>query len=82
LNESLDESIGNSKQSDGLEFILFLVLILLFMGNNNTFSSYFTIFEDEIKYLNNIFKILTTTAEGLKGAFEAPKKVMKDLNFS
>jgi len=70
----------NKSSEDGTGFYLFLILILLTMGNSNTFTSYFQLFDKEVTRATNIFKIFSATAEGLKGAFETPQKVMEDLN--
>lgn len=54
---------------DNMEFLLFLILILLLLGNQDAFSSYFQVFDKEVNKLNQILGAFQTTAEGLKGVF-------------
>lgn len=53
---------------NSMDFLLFLILILLLIGNQNTFNSYFQLFDNEVNRLNQILGAFKTTAEGLKGA--------------
>lgn len=53
---------------NSMDFLLFLILILLLIGNQNTFNSYFQLFDKEINRLNQILGAFKATAEGLKGA--------------
>lgn len=74
----------NSTESQGLDFnfILFLGLIFLLLGNQNTFNQYFTIFNEETTKLNNTLKAMSVTAEALQNAFTIPQKVRKDMNIN
>jgi len=53
---------------NSMDFLLFLILILLLIGNQNTFNSYFQLFDNEVNRLNQILGAFKTTTEGLKGA--------------
>jgi len=73
--EIVDEEMNkneNVSSSDvdvnGMDFLLFLILILLLLGNQDTFNSYFEIFDKEVNHLNSILGAFQTTAEGLKNA--------------
>ena len=75
----------NNQDSSGygdMSYILFLILILLFLGNSNTLGSYFNLFEKEMEKANKIFQALSATAEGLKGAVQTPQNVKQDLNLN
>ena len=78
-----EEEGKNINQDSGgqldMSYILFLILILLFLGNNNTLSSYFNVFEKEISKANKLFQALTATAEGLKSAVQTPQEMKQDL---
>ena len=82
-----EEKSKNMNSQDGvvegdMSYILFLILILLFLGNSNTFSAYFNIFEKEVDKASKIFEALTATAEGLKSAVQTPQEVMQDLGLN
>ena len=79
--EEYNESdVPKSSSTDGSSYFLFLILFFLFMCNSSTFNKYFNEFEDEMAYINKIFKTLNATADGLKIAFETPQKVVEELN--
>lgn len=61
-------------EGDNFEFLLFLILILLIMGNSNTFSSYFEVLDGHVKEVNNILNLFSSTASSLKGAFTASQQ--------
>ncbi|MFW5971950.1 MAG: hypothetical protein ACOCRL_00555 [Bacillota bacterium] len=71
----MPEEINNDNVSssdfdvNGLDFLLFLILILLFLGNQNTFNSYFQLFDTEVSKLNNVLGAFQDTANGLKSVF-------------
>lgn len=56
-----------------IEFLLFLILILLILGNQNTFNAYFQLFDQELNKLNQILGAFQSTANGLKGVFTGNK---------
>ncbi len=70
------------EENEDSSYMLFLILILLFMGNSSELISYYHKFENEMKDLEKMFKTLNATAEGLKVAFETPQKVIKDLEMN
>lgn len=73
------ENLETSSKDSG-SYFLFLVLILLFMGNGSTFSKYFAEFEDEMAYINRLFYVMDATAESLKAAFATPQKVVEKMS--
>ena len=77
-NHEVTEDIETSS-TDNKSYFLFLVLILLFMGNSSTLNKYFSEFKEEMEYINKIFHTMDATAEGLKTAFETPQKVQEEL---
>lgn len=65
-----NENVSTSDLNvNSIDFLLFLILILLLLGNQNVFNSYFQVFEKEVNTLNQILSAFQATAEGLKGAF-------------
>lgn len=70
------------EENEDSSYMLFLILILLFMGNSSELISYYHKFENEMKDLEKMFKTLNATAEGLKVAFETPQKVINDLEMN
>ncbi|NLM96387.1 MAG: hypothetical protein GX175_01995 [Halanaerobiaceae bacterium] len=66
----MNDEMGKISEMDvnSMDFLLFLILILLLIGNQNTFNSYFQLFDKEINRLNQILGAFKATAEGLKGA--------------
>lgn len=75
----------NNQDSSGygdMSYILFLILILLFLGNSNTLGSYFNLFEKEMEKANKLFQVLSATADGLKSAVQTPQNVKQDLNLN
>lgn len=86
FEENLDsKNTKKSKNSANLEvngpdFLLFLILILLLMGNTGNFNPYFQLFNDQATKLTQIINALSATADGLKGAFETPQRIKNDLN--
>lgn len=69
-----------SSNVGGLDFLLFLILILLVTGNSNAFNTYFQVLDKQVKKVNQIINTFSVTAESLKAAFEAPQKMKNDLN--
>lgn len=65
----------NASNVKGHEFTLFLIFILLIMGNQNRLGSYFNSLESEVNKLNGILKAVTATSEGLKGAMAASQTI-------
>ena len=66
-NESF--SSNSSQDVSGMDFLLFLILILLFLGNQSTFNSYFQVFDKEVNKLTEMLSAFKTTADGLKSTF-------------
>ncbi|MFW6287631.1 MAG: hypothetical protein ACOC2J_02665 [bacterium] len=70
------KSTENVSYSDvnSMDFLLFLILILLLVGTQDTFNSYFQLFDKEVKNLNNVLGAFEATANGLKSAFSTSFK--------
>lgn len=62
-------NIEKNKNVDSGSFLLFLILILLLMGNQETFNDYFELFEGKVTKLNNMLEAFQSTANGLQGVF-------------
>jgi hypothetical protein len=69
----------NTNNVDTFEFLLFLILILVLMGNRNTFSSHFDLLNKEVNNINSILEALSVTSEGLQAAITAPQKLRNNL---
>ena len=74
-NNNLDENINNSNEI-GIEYLLFLILLLLLVGNHNVFSNYFELFNKQTSKMKNILETFSATAEGLKTAIITPQKML------
>ncbi|MGM0409877.1 MAG: hypothetical protein ACQEQF_03860 [Bacillota bacterium] len=70
------------EENEDSSYMLFLILILLFMGNSSELNSYYHKFENEMNHVEKMFKTLNATADGLKVAFETPQKVINDLEMN
>ncbi len=64
---------------DAFEFLLFLILILVLMGNRNTFSSHFELLNKELNNINSIMEALSVTSESLQATINAPQKLKNKL---
>jgi len=69
----------NTNNVDTFEFLLFLILILVLMGNRNTFSSHFDLLNKEVNNINSILEAISVTSEGLQAAITAPQKLRNNL---
>lgn len=74
---SYESSSPKSQDVSGMDFLLFLILILLLLGNQNTFNSYFQIFDNEVNKLSNMLNAFQSTAEGLKQTFSTSYNFQK-----
>lgn len=72
---AVDSASYPESNIDSMDFLLFLILILLLLGNQNTFNAYFQLFDQELDKLNQILGAFQATANGLKGVFANNKKV-------
>lgn len=70
----------NDTSVQGPEFVLFLILILLIMGNQNRFDAHFELFESKVNKLNELLKALAATNQGLKGTMAASKTIQELIN--
>lgn len=80
--ENVNASQKQNTQNPGgnIDYILFLILILLLAGNQNTFDNYFQTFNNQVNQINQVLNIFSATAEGLSTAVQAPQKVMENSN--
>lgn len=68
------------QEIDPNAYILFLILILLIMGSQNTFDNYFELLDRQVSGINNVFNIFSSTAEGLHTLFMKSKPDQNDKN--
>lgn len=61
VNES-----SSAVEVDSFEFLLFLILLLVLMGSQHTFSSHFEVLTREINRIDSFLNMFSTTANGLK----------------
>ena len=73
-NNNIDENINSNEI--GIEYLLFLILLLLLVGNHNVFSNYFDLFDKQTTKMRNILETFSATAEGLKTAIITPQKML------
>jgi len=69
------DNVNYTDNVSSLDFLLFLILILLILGNQNTFNAYFQLFDQELNKLNQVLGAFQSTANGLKGVFANNKKL-------
>ncbi|MFW6270213.1 MAG: hypothetical protein ACOC4G_09055 [Bacillota bacterium] len=67
IKKEEEKSFADDNQDvNGIEFILFLILILLLAGNQNNFDEHFNIFENELNKITQLLNTFSATEEGLK----------------
>lgn len=69
----MEENEAYDMQVDTNAYLLFLILILLIMGSQNTFDNYFNLLSTQINGINTFFSSFTTTAEGMRVLFQNDK---------
>ncbi|HLV08579.1 MAG TPA: hypothetical protein VKY40_00030 [Halanaerobiales bacterium] len=69
-----------SENISEFEFLLFLILIMLLMGNQNTFSPHFELLNKELNSLNTLLQTLSASSNGLKSAVNAAASVSGNKN--
>ncbi len=79
-NNIQNEEKSQKKSGQDMSYILFLILILLFMGGENTFNKHFQLLDREITLLNNMFKTFSATANSLQNTFATPAKIMEEMD--
>src|SRR5690554_4256010 len=65
---------------DEFEFLLFLILIMLLMGNQNTFNPHFELLNKELNSLNTLLQALSASSNGLKTAVNAASSASGNKN--
>lgn len=63
-NFSTDEEINSGG------FLLFLIFILLILGNQNTFNNYFEQLDKEASKISDFLDSFTSTAQGLRSTLQ------------
>lgn len=74
FSEGFTNQDSNKQDVNNFEFVLFLILILLIMSNNNTFNSYFQLLDQNISAITNIINLFSATSQNLQGVFQTPQK--------
>ncbi|MFW6006710.1 MAG: hypothetical protein ACOC4G_09865 [Bacillota bacterium] len=73
-----DELAKELKNDTGIDYLLFLILILLLVGNQTTFNEYFNLFDQQTKKMKEVLDVFSATAEGFKSAVLAPQKMLNE----
>ncbi|MFW5976854.1 MAG: hypothetical protein ACOCQS_02795, partial [Bacillota bacterium] len=78
--ENMDDfegKIDNEIPEDaGMDYLLFLILLLLLVGNQNSFNKYFDLFDQQTGKMKEVLDAFAATAEGLKSAVLAPQEML------
>jgi len=77
----LDENTGEELSRDnvtkqdvgGLDFMLFLIFVLLLMSNKNTFDSHFQLLDKEMSTISTFINLFSTTAQSLRSIVKSPQ---------
>ncbi len=73
MPENTVKESTSAVEVDSFEFLLFLILLLVLMGSQHTFSSHFEVLSREINRVNSFLNMFSTTANGLKSLVENGK---------
>ena len=73
-NNDGNDSLANTQT--GSEYILFLILILLLIGNQDTFKGHFELLDKQTSELMELLDTFSATAEGLKSAIATPQEML------
>jgi len=68
------------EHGDNFNFLIFLILILLLMGNKNSFNTHFQLINNEVEKITKLLEAVSVTNDSLKNAVKAPQKVMQSIN--
>lgn len=74
-----DKSAGY-ENSGSMDFLVFLILILLLMGNTNSFNTHFQLINKEVKKVTKLLEAVSATNDSLQDAVKAPQKVMQSFD--
>ncbi len=77
--ESRKGNIQDGSENN-ISFILFLILILLLLGNTDSFTTHFQLIDGEVNKIKKLLEAVSVTNENLQNAVRAPQKVMQSLN--
>jgi len=86
LNGNIEEpSAGENKKAGhefggNLDFLVFLILILLLMGNTNSFNNHFQLINSEVEKITKLLEAVSVTNDNLQNAVKAPQKVMQSFD--
>ncbi|MFW5999383.1 MAG: hypothetical protein ACOCQC_01840 [Halanaerobiaceae bacterium] len=76
MTENTGDTNPVEKESVNIEYILFLILILLIMSNQGNFSKYFKLINREVNKVETILQAFSATAENLQGTFIKPQEIL------
>lgn len=76
MTENTRDTNPVEKESVNIEYILFLILILLIMSNQGNFSKYFKLINREVNKVETILQAFSATAENLQGTFIKPQEIL------
>jgi len=83
-NETSNQENVNTKKTDSSinhnEYILFLIFILLLMGNQRPFDVYCDQLKNQVNNITNFFEAFSSAANGISETIEVSQKVMSNIN--
>lgn len=76
MTENTGDTNPVEKETVNIEYVLFLILILLIMSNQGNFSKYFKLINREVNKVETILQAFSATAENLQGTFIKPQEIL------
>lgn len=70
-NQNRQDTSVKAEGVQNMDFMLFLILILLLMSNQKSFGTYFETLDGKLSNITNFINTLNATANGLQGVFNA-----------
>ena len=72
------DSTDSSSSNQGLEYTLFLILILLLLGNQKSFNEQFRFLNEQTQEIKKFLNAFEATAEGLKTTIMTPQQIFEN----